>query len=202
MRLLKKIKKHEMLRRWAIAEVYVEYLGALNKIIPQQLLQLLYSEDITKEEEGIDQALKPHHLSLANCLSDDVCWYLANLEINISEFNKLNTLPIPEFGGMTQYTYQVSSAARQLHDNPNLDLRINRIKEAAKRKGKQVQWSGITLIASSVDGPFTIIEGNGRLISLYQILFLENNQSYFDGEIEVVIGITNEEFKIGYQILG
>lgn len=201
MRLLTKIKRHEMLRRWAIAEVFVEYLGAMNEVVPQQILELLYSGDLSKEQEGINRTLKPHHLSLVGCLPDDVSWYIGKLEVTVTEFNLLNTLPVPEFGEMTKHTYHVADAAKLLHNNQKLDLRINEIKQAVKIRKENVQWLGITLVASNVDGPFVIVEGNGRLISLYQILFLENSQHSFNGEIEVVIGITKKGFKIGYHYI-
>lgn len=199
--LIDEIKEHEMLRRWAISEVYVEFLNSLNGSIPQRILELLNSNAISLEEQGIARSLKMHHLSLVDCLPKDVSWYLASLEITINEFDKLKTLPVECFEGMTNNTYFVSDAAKELQKKTDLDFRINSIKKAIQSGSKGVQWIGITLLAASIDGPFTIIEGNGRLISLYQLLFLENDQPFLNNEVEVVLGITKDEFKIGYKYI-
>lgn len=185
-----------MLRRWAIAEVYVEYLDVINENIPQELLQLLHSKDTKLEEEGISKALKPHHESLVDCLPTEVSWYLAGLEITLEELNKLQTIGVDGFARMTNDSYLVADAAKTLQRDPDQDLRIKGIKQALKTGTSAVQWMGITLLASRIEGPFTIVDGNGRLISLYQLLFLENNQRWLNSEMEVVLGISAEELKI------
>ncbi|MCX2451957.1 hypothetical protein OQX61_11855 [Pedobacter sp. PLR] len=201
MRLIREINSHEMLRRWAIAEVYVEYLDFINETVPRETLQLLYSNDRNLEKKGISKSLKLHHLSLVDCLPSDVSWYLAGLEITKREFNKLQTIGVEGFAKMTNASYQVADAAKELQRNPGMDLRIEGIKQALQTGSKEVQWLGITLLASGIEGPFTIVEGNGRLISLYQLLFLENNQGLQNCEMEVVLGISDEELKINVKYL-
>ncbi|WP_316747207.1 hypothetical protein [Pedobacter gandavensis] len=196
MRLIKKINHHEMLRRWAIAEVYVEHLDSIDETIPQDMLQLLHSNDTDLEKEGIIRSLKPHHLSLMDCLPTDVSWYMADLEVKLEEFNKLQTIGVEGFARMTNDSYLVADAAKTLQRNRGMDLRIDGIKQALKAGSNKIQWLGITLLASGIEGPFTIVDGNGRLISLYQLLFLENNQRLLNSQMEVVLGISAEEFKI------
>ncbi|WP_222538853.1 hypothetical protein [Pedobacter polysacchareus] len=199
MRLIRKIKKQEMMRRWAISEVYVEHMATMSEAIPQRLLQLLYSNEMSFVKEGIYSVLKPQHLSLLNCLPTKVTWYLAGLELTIQEFNKLQTLRVPEFEEISNNTCQLSDAAKQLYQYPYSNTRIAEIKQAAKNGSKALQWTGITLLSCGRAGPFVIIEGNGRLISLYQLLFLEKHSNLKNCELEVVLGISEERFEFGYE---
>jgi hypothetical protein len=201
MKLIRKIKKHEVLRRWAIAEVYVEYLNSSHLDYPQETLRLLHSNDRTLEEIGINRSLKLHHLSLVDCLPADTSWFLAGLEINKTEFDQLYTLPVIGMAKISGDTYKVSQAAVIIQQNPNLDARITAIRNALKLNPEEVHVSGITLLAKDFDGPFTVIEGNGRLISLYSILFLEENNFVPNNQVEVAIGLSDSKFEIFYEYL-
>lgn len=199
MKLIRKIKKHEMLRRWAIAEVYVMYNDVINEAAPQHLLRLLHSNEVDLEHVGIRESLKPHHLSLINCLPEKIFWYVALLEMTRNEFDKLNTLRVPEFEKITEYSCKVADAAIKLCENPNLNIRINNIKQNLISESKAMQWLGLTLISRGIDGPFVVVEGNGRLISLYQLMFLEKESDFSNYQLEVVLGISEEDFELGYQ---
>lgn len=196
MKQIRKIKEHEMLKRWAIAEVYVEHLNSINEDRPGETLRLLHSNNEALQKLGIGRALKDHHLSLVDCLPSDITWYLAELELKQQEFDRLYTLPVPDLAKITNDTFQVSSAAKNIAQNAHLNTRILEIREAFKLDRKKVQLSGITLLAKDFKGPYTIIEGNGRLISLYSLLFLEENRVLFADHISIVIGISDAEFGI------
>lgn len=189
MRLNRKIDQHEMLRRWAIGEVYVELCLNENADFTDTLKRL-YSKDFKSEKEAIDQTLKTHHLSLLDCINKDVVWYNATLKIAKPEFDKLYTLPVPDLARITNYTYKVSYAASIIQMKPGLNSRIDHIIASFKEGRNNVQLSGITLLAKNIDGPYTIVEGNGRLISLYQLHFLEKQNVIAENEIEVVIGLS------------
>lgn len=201
MKLIRKIKKHEVLRRWAIAEVYVEYLNLTHLDYPQETLRLLHSNDPELEGIGISRSLKIHHLSLLDCMPTDTSWFLAGLEINKTEFDQLYTLPIIDLAKISGDTYKVSNAAAVLQQNPFLDPRITEITNALKSNPEQVQTPGIILFAKDFDGPFAVVEGNGRLISLYRILFLDENSFIPNDQIEVAIGLSDSKFEILYKYL-
>lgn len=201
MKLIRKIKKHEVLRRWAIAEVYVEYLNLTHLDYPQETLRLLHSNDRELEQIGISRSLKMHHLSLLDCMPSDTSWFLAGLEINKTEFDQLYTLPIIDLAKISRDTYKVSNAAAVIQQNPLLDPRITAIRNALISNPQQVQTSGIVLFAKDFDGPFTVIEGNGRLIGLYSILFLEENSFIPNDQIEVAIGLSDSKLEILYEYL-
>lgn len=193
MELIRKIKKHEMLRRWAIGEVYVEYLTSIDDEKPQEILRLLRSGDTRLERKGIKKSLKEHHLSLVGCLPSAVKWYLARMELNKSELNKLYTLPVLELARITNFTYRVPYAAKIVQNIPDLNTRITGIIDAFKSDASQVQLSGITFLAKQTEGPYTIIEGNGRSIALYNTLFVEGFKVLESNGIEVVLGLSEEE---------
>lgn len=193
MELIRKIKKHEMLRRWAIGEVYVEYLSSINDEVPQGILKLLHSGDTRLERKGIKKSLKIHHLSLVDCLPSNVKWYLARMELNRSELNKLCTLPVPELARITNFTYRVPYAAKIVQNIPSLNTRITGIIDTFKLAAGEVQMTGITFLAKQTEGPYTIIEGNGRSIGLYNTLFFEGIKVIEDSHLEVVLGLSEEE---------
>lgn len=181
-----------MLRRWAIGEVYVEYLSAMADPTAQETLKWLQSNNSRLERKGIKRSLKLHHLSLVDCLPLKINWYLAKMELKKSELNKLYTLPVPELAKITNFTYRVPYAARIVQNTPSLNLRITGIINSFKSDTSQVQLSGITFIAKQKDGPYTIIEGNGRSIGLYNILFLQKMTVLKEGYVEIVLGLSNE----------
>lgn len=187
------------MRRWVISEVYLEHMTTMSEVLPQRLLQLLCSNEVNLVKEGIYSVLKPQHLYLLNCLPAKVTWYSAGLELTIREFNKLQTLRVPEFEEISTNTCQLSDTAKQLYKYPHLNTRIAEIKQAAENGSKALQWTGITLLSCGTAGPFVIIEGNGRLISLYQLLFLEKDSNLNNCELELVLGISEERFEFGYE---
>ncbi|SDM27261.1 hypothetical protein SAMN05421820_103376 [Pedobacter steynii] len=184
------VSRHEMLRLWAIGEVYVELLNPENKATANKALDLLNSKAPLLEKEGIEQVLKSHHWSLIDFIPKDTVWYRAVLEVNKFEFNKLNTLPVADLARITNNTFRLAYAATIVVKRPDLNPRINGIINAMKKRRQEVQFSGITLLAKGIDGPYTILEGNGRLISLYHLEFIEKLKISDNGEIEVLIGLS------------
>ncbi|WP_342328692.1 hypothetical protein [Pedobacter sp. FW305-3-2-15-E-R2A2] len=185
------IDKHEMLRLWAIGEIYVDLLNPENRETALKHLSLLNAKDLISERKGIEQILKKHHWSLIDFIPEDTIWYKAILELNKPEFYKLNNLPVDDLGKITNNTFRVAYAANIIRIKPDLNRRISGIIDAMK-KG-EVQFSGITLLASEVNGPYTILEGNGRLISLYNLEFIEKLKVCAERQIEVVLGLSDAE---------
>lgn len=193
MKLTERIDKHEMLRLWAIGEVYVDLLTPKNNKTAKEILTLLKSKDVTLERKGIELALKSHHWDLIGFIPEDIVWYKAILEVTNPEFYKLNTLPVEELARISNNTFRVAYAANLMMKKPDLDQRISGIINAMKRGGEEVQFSGITLLAREANGPYTILEGNGRLISLYYLEFIEKLRICPELGIEVVLGLSVTE---------
>lgn len=191
MRIMKAIGRQEMLRLWAIGEVYVELLDPKNQVTATRALELLNSNDTVLEKEGIEMTLKYRHRCLIDFIPKDILWYSAILEVNKSEFNKLNTLPVADLARITNNTFRLAYAANIVMKKPDLNPRVNGIITAMKKGRQGVQFSGITLLAKEVSGPYTILEGNGRLISLYHWEFIEKLKIINNSEIEVVIGLSD-----------
>lgn len=190
MRLVEKTDQHEMLRLWAISEVHVEFLNAVHEDRPKHLLKLLNSRNLVLEEKGINQILKDQHLRLIKFIPADVIWYKAWLDINKIEFNRLNTLPVSDLARITNNTHRVAYGANIVPKHPFLNSRINRIIKQLEYDKSEVQFSGITLLAKNVNGPYTIIEGNGRLISLYHLQIIKQVKLIPDEQLAVVLGIS------------
>jgi hypothetical protein len=74
MKLIERIEKQEMLRLWAIGEVYVELLNLENQRAAREVLNLLISGDKKLEKGGIDRVLKDHHWSLIEFIPKDSVW--------------------------------------------------------------------------------------------------------------------------------
>lgn len=180
-----------MLRLWAIGEVYVELLNLENQSFAREVLSLLMSGDKQLEKDGIDRILKDHHWSLIEFIPKDTAWYRARLEVNRTEFNKLNTLPVADLARITNNTFRLAYAATIVRKRPDLNERISSIIETMKKEENEVQLSGITLLAKGIDGPYTILEGNGRLIGLYYLEFIEKINKVPMAGIDVVIGFSD-----------
>lgn len=191
MKLIEVIDKHEMLRLWAIGEVYVELLNAENQVIAKEVLTLLNTKDKALERQGIDKILKDQHWSLIGFIPEDTVWYKAILEVNRSEFNKLNTLPVADLARVTNNTFRLAYAANIMIKKTDLNDRISGIINTMKKEKGEVQLSGITLLAKGINGPYTILEGNGRLISLYHFEFIEKIKIIPNGQIEIVLGLSD-----------
>jgi hypothetical protein len=191
MKLIERIEKQEILRLWAIGEVYVELLNLENQRAAREVLNLLISGDKKLEKGGIDRVLKDHHWSLIEFIPKDTVWYRARLEVNRTEFNKLNTLPVADLARITNNTFRLAYAATIVKKRPDLNDRISSIIEAMKKEENEVQLSGITLLAKDIDGPYTILEGNGRLIGLYHLEFIEKINKVPIAGIDVVIGFSD-----------
>lgn len=191
MKLIERIEKQEMLRLWAIGEVYVELLNLENQSFAREVLSLLMSGDKQLEKDGIDRILKDHHWSLIEFIPKDTAWYRARLEVNRTEFNKLNTLPVADLARITNNTFRLAYAATIVRKRPDLNERISSIIETMKKEENEVQLSGITLLAKGIDGPYTILEGNGRLIGLYYLEFIEKINKVPMAGIDVVIGFSD-----------
>ncbi|MCG6537998.1 MAG: hypothetical protein L7F78_25605, partial [Syntrophales bacterium LBB04] len=73
-------------------------------------------------------------------------------------------------------------------DSPGEDRRVDPIISAFK-KG-QVEMAGITLFGSTREGPFTIVEGTGRLVAVYLRNIAEPFSPRLQDEIEVVLGLS------------
>lgn len=190
MKLTELIDKHEMLRLWAIGEVYVDLLNPEKSKTGKETLTLLNARNIILERKGIERALKNHHWSLIEFIPEDTVWYKGVLEVNRPEFYKLNTLPVEDLARITNNTFRVAYAASIVIKKPDLDQRISGIINAMKKGREEVQFLGITLLANETNGPYTILEGNGRLISLYYLEFIEKLKICPEGQIEVVLGLS------------
>jgi hypothetical protein len=193
MRLTRLVDKHEMLRLWAIGEVYVDLLQSITSTTAAEMLTLLNAKDTILERKGIERTLKKHHWSLIDLIPEDTVWYKAILEINKIAFYKLNTLPVEDLEKITNNTFRLAYAANIVMKKPDSNQRIFGIINAMKKRKEEVQFSGITLLANEINGPYTILEGNGRLISLYHLEFIENLKICPEGEIEIILGLSDAE---------
>lgn len=186
MKLLQKIDRHEMLRRWAAGEVYSEFFRPEYEALRGETLALLNSGSRYLESEGIASVLEYKQV-LVDSLSLYIHWYSALLEINKSDLDLVYTLQLPGWEKHTGGSYLVADAARNLHDRPELDPRITSIYEALNHKTAVL--SGITLLAVDRVGPYVAVEGTGRLTAIYMAQQLEQRGLLPDNQVEVTLGL-------------
>jgi hypothetical protein len=98
---------------------------------------------------------------------------------------------VADLARITNNTFRLAYAATIVKKRPDLNDRISSIIEAMKKEENEVQLSGITLLAKDIDGPYTILEGNGRLIGLYHLEFIEKINKVPIAGIDVVIGFSD-----------
>lgn len=185
MKLIKKITRHEMLKRWAIAELNSEFFNVQNEEGRIKILTFLTSNNIKEEEIGINKVLA-FKKDLVEWLPLNLQWFLARLHIVRAEMDLIYTLNVPGWETNTKGTFLISTAALNIMENPSLEPRVTGILDALKKKN--VEMKGITLLADRLSGPYTAVEGNGRLTSIYIARILEKTKVLGD-EIEIVLGI-------------
>jgi len=186
MKLIEKIDRHEVLRRWAIGEVYSKFFNPLYESNREEALAMLLSGSHYLEKEGIDTVLELK-LDLVDSISLYINWYRAVLELNKSDLDLVYTLQLPQWERNTDGSYLIADAAKNLHQVPYLDARVTGIHRALKNK--EVKMEGITLLAVDKVGPYVAVEGTGRLTSIYMAQNLENLNLLDNNQVEVTLGI-------------
>lgn len=186
MKLIEEIDRHEVLRRWAVGEVYSEFFNPLYESNRQETLNLLLSGKRCLEKEGIDNVLELKQ-GLVDSISLYINWYKAILEINRSDLDMIYTLQLPGWERNTGGSYLIADAAKNIHDVPFLDPRVTGIFRGLKNN--EVQLEGITLLAVDKIGPYVAVEGTGRLTSIYMAQQLEHLDLLDNNQLEITLGI-------------
>lgn len=186
MKLIEKIDRHEVLRRWAVGEVYSEFFNPLYESSRQETLAMLLSGSHYLESEGIANVLELKQ-GLVDSISLYINWYRAYLELNKADLDMVYTLQLPGWARNTEGSYLISDAARNIHEVPLLDARVTGIYRALKNK--EVKLDGITLLAVDKVGPYVAIEGTGRLTSIYIAQQLDHLDLIDNNQIEITLGL-------------
>jgi hypothetical protein len=186
MKLIEKIDRHEVLRRWAMGEVDSKFFIPVYETHKEDTLEKLRSGQPKLEREGIAAVLELKQ-GLVDSISQYINWYRASLEIDKSDLDLVYTLQLSGWQRNTGGTFLLADAARNIYNMPKLDPRVYSI--FAALKSKNVVMEGITLLAVDKIGPYVVVEGTGRLTSIYiaqQILrenIIQNNQ------VEITLGL-------------
>lgn len=186
MKIIEKIDRHEVLRRWAIGEVYSQFFNPIYESCRRETLNKLLSGSTYLENEGIDIVLE-FKQELIDSISDHINWYTAFLELKKSDLDLVYTLQLPGWERNTHGSYLVADAARNLQITPYLDARVNSIYQGLKNK--KVKMEGITLLAVDKVGPYVAIEGTGRLTGIYIAQQLEQLDLLETDGIEITLGL-------------
>lgn len=186
MKLIEKIDRHEVLRRWAVGEVYSEFFNPIYESNRQETLNMLLSGERYLEQEGIDNVLELKQ-GLVDSISLYINWYRALLEINRSDLDMVYTLQLPGWERNTEGSYLIADAAKNIYDVPFLDPRVTGIFRGLKNN--EVKLEGITLLAVDKIGPYVAVEGTGRLTSIYMAQQLEHLDLFANNQLEVTLGI-------------
>lgn len=186
MKLIEKIDRHEVLRRWAIGEVYSEFYNPIDDCGRQETLALLLSGNSYLEKEGIDNVLE-FKQGLVDSISHHISWYRALLEINKSDLDMVYTLQLPGWERSTEGSFLIADAARNIQQLPYLDSRVTAIYRALKNN--EVKLEGITLLAVDKIGPYVAVEGTGRLTSIYMAQQLDHLNLLDNNQVEITIGL-------------
>lgn len=188
MKLLEQIDRHEVLRKWAIGEVYSQFFTPENDMPREEVLTMLLSGNREYEKKGIESVLE-FKQGLVDSISINIRWFRALLETGKSDLDLIYTLQLPGWKRNTAGSYLISEAARNIQKFPNLDRRVSAIHSAYK--AKNVSLDGITLLAVDRIGPYVAVEGTGRLTSIYISKYLEasGNVSGNIDKIQVILGL-------------
>jgi hypothetical protein len=180
---LEDISFHEALRRFAIGEVHSQFYAVDSASHRKETMDFLVSGNEQHERVGIDRALQRRR-PLIGALPPGIHWFLGTLILSPALFERLLTIPDPEWKRRSGGSCQLVAAAKFLSDHPGADPRVTSISVALSLGA--VEMTGITLLAREPSGPFTVVEGTGRLIALY---WAQNAPSVAMTRIQVVLGL-------------
>ena len=186
MKLIGRIDRHEVLRRWAVGEVYSQFFNPISDSDRDETLTMLESGNHYLESEGINNVLELKQ-GLVDSISIHINWYRALLEINKSDLDLVYTLQLPGWERNTMGSFLIADAAKNICRTPSLDSRVNSIYKSLKHH--LVQMEGITLLAVDKIGPYVAIEGTGRLTSIYIAQQLENLNLIKNNQVEITLGL-------------
>ena len=186
MKLIEKTDRHEVLRRWAIGEVYSQFFNPEFESERQETLAMLQSGSKYLEREGIDNVLE-FKQGLVDSISLYINWYRASVEIGKSDLDMIYTLQLPGWERNSGGSFLISDAALNIYDDPCLDSRVTGIYNALKNK--EVKLEGITLLAVDKVGPYVVVEGTGRLTSIYMVQQLDRLKVLENNQVEVTLGL-------------
>lgn len=186
MKLIEKIDRHEVLRRWAVGEIYSQFFNPPYESVRAETLAMLLSGSYYLEKEGIDNVLELKQ-GLVDSISLHINWYKAFLEINKSDLDLVYTLQLPGWERNTKGSFLISDAAKNIQQLPYLDTRVTGIYRAFKNK--EVKLEGITLLAVDKIGPYVAVEGTGRLTSIYIAQQLDHLDLLDNNQIEITLGL-------------
>jgi hypothetical protein len=192
MYIVREITKHEMVRRFAIGEVYSHFFSQ-DEPYRQETLNFLTSGNDELERCGIQRHWGWSRGAFVSSLPNDTEWSLARLRLSEDEFARLR---IVNGGGWMRYTdrsLRLVDAAIFLQANPGCDRRVAEIISALNRG--QCEMCGITLFSHSLEGPFTIVEGTARLLALYLNCIQKKSTILCTEEIEVVLGLSHSNWR-------
>ncbi len=186
--ILKKVDKHEMARRFAIGEVNSQFFFSEDEATKRETLRCLRSGDRELERVGIQSHWRTRGPFIES-LPKFTSWHVATLGLDEAQFLTLRTVSDAGWMKYTNGSRKLVDAARFLHLNPDADRRVRAIVEAHQHG--QAERCGITLLGKRRTGPFTIVEGTGRLIALYLTNIHAKPPLGFElKEIEIVVGLS------------
>ena len=114
------------------------------------------------------------------------------MPINLDYFSAILTINDSGWINHSGGTHKLIDAAINLRDAPGTDIRVDSLVSAFKQGN--VEMRGITLMGQSEKGPYTIAEGNGRLVAVYLCCIDEQPSPICKSEIEVVFGTTEVQW--------
>lgn len=190
MEIIRKINYSEVLHRWAIGETKSKRFKNPNS---EQNIILLKSSDPNEIIKGINAQLYPRRY-LLNSLPVNTKWYLSFMPIIPEEFLKMFNIMAPGWDKLSNQTYKLIDTVDYLIKYPEKSKEISEGFKKTPNINEDFQI-GITLLAKSLDGPYTIIEGNSRMVALCYHYVIKKKKCYNTNKIELVIGITDDNYR-------
>lgn len=188
MKIIQEITFHEMLRRFAIGEVFSEFYDTPTDEHRNKTLLLLKSGEQNNEIEGIKRSLVRRRCILQS-FPQEAKWYIANLPVTRDQFSAIKIFPNEKWADYSGESHKLIDAATKLRDAPGKDKRVDAIVSAFKQGNVEMQ--GITLMCQSEEGPFTIAEGNARLVAVYLCCMDKQAGPDCQDELEIVFGLSS-----------
>lgn len=187
LRVLRRQSFHEVQRRWALGELQSQFFPSDDREVIAETRGLLESPRRVDQETGLAR----HRVTRGEyirSLPADTEWSIARLDCGDPGIGRFRTIDVPGWRRLTGGTLLVADAARAIAETPGLDPRVEGIWESLE--SDRFESIGLTLIGRGGAGPFTVVEGTGRLVSVYGSRLRGTLPPGLGTHLEVALGLS------------
>lgn len=172
----------EIVHSWLKDEWYLPHYNQIRQNTPSRIIENPNFSDPNENKTRLE-LLRCVRQPMIDLIPSDTQWYVT--DFNRGDLNRTFIVPSSDWLPITNNSYSVSEAVKNVGSNLDHADRIRKIKDCAN--GENVS-KNLILVASSPESLFTVIEGNHRVVAFVSEV-LNNTETNMIVE-EIFLGIS------------